>query len=518
MGSQVYRSSVPSDWLAIDGIYIDERRPLSGIRGIPNNQVCVVGEFERGPVDTLTAVGSREELVSIFGDGGATGTSYKGHTALLNKDFGRLWVVRVSNSSQATGTVDLDDGGGSPVDVLQVDANSPGVWGNSLTVSVVAATDASAGKFDLVVKRSGVQVEQLRNLDPSLVANGAQYLETGSKYVTLTRLAAGATSGRPANAADQALGSGSDGTFADSDYTAASRGINLLAGSEAAAIRYFFCAEKSGSTINTAMKNLAISAPGKIACINGPAANTVAQAISDVANYRSDRVIYAFPWLKTLNQDSGALVTVAPSSFIASLVAGISPGEDPAGVGRGQSHANLLRGVSGLELPALARADYVSLDAAGVAAFWFASEVQRYTLRNGVTTDLTSPDNATIQRRSIADYLQESIAAGLVEYQNQSLTTELRTAIKGSITSFLETQQRLGILPTQEDINAFLSPSDELAAPFSVDVQSGNSASGLASGLLVIWLRVRTHASARYIVLRTEIGPGVEIKVAEVAS
>lgn len=506
--SQIHRTLNPIDFTRIDGVYINELAPPGAIRNQATDGVCVVGEFQRGPVDVVTTVSSSKQFEELFGSVGPDAASawYKGNLAMRNKTFGNLRVVRVSNGTQALATVNLADG--AAADVVQVDAISPGVWGNTLTVDVTAASNGVATDFNLTVNQGSTVLEHFRNVKPTPVAVSGEIV-TGSVFVKLTKLAVG--DGTVAAVAASALTTGSDGTFADSDYTAAGRGISLLEGIAGDGIKWVFVAERNNDTINADLLAMTVANPTKIAVITGdPAVETTATlAQTDVVDYRSDRVIYCYPpdvqtYVSEANGGEGGLVSVGSNSFVASLCAGIEPGEDPAGPGEQGRKRKLLSGIRELGDITLARTDYILNDEKGIATL-NPSPLGGFQLRNGITTSLT-PGLETISRRTIADFLQDSIAVFLQTFQNFPITTSNKLLIKGAMEDFLERQQNLGILPKASDL-----PDGLL--PFVVDIESGNTAAQEALGLFIIDLKVRTFASMRYIVLRTQIGQGVEISV-----
>ena len=100
---------------------------------------------------------------------------------------------------------------------MEVVAAYPGSWANAhLTVDVEDATNGEANDFNLVVKVGGTQVEgpfeDLTLATAQDKINGSN----GSKFIRLPT----APSTRPANATDQAMAGGTDGTAASASVTA----------------------------------------------------------------------------------------------------------------------------------------------------------------------------------------------------------------------------------------------------------------------------------------------------------
>jgi len=509
----VFRTNNPVDFTRVDGVFIDERRPPGRIQALANDIVCVVGEFERGPVDEITAVGSSSEFARIFGSFGpdSSGAPYKGWLAVASKrfgsGFGRLRVIRVSNVTQVTATANLEDAAGTPVDVIRIDAQNPGKWGNRLSASIEAATDDVAGHFNLRVLFEGRQVEIHRNLDLASVADNEAF-PLQSDWIVATRLAIG--DGRPVNVSATALATGADGSFVDADVIGSSsdvRGLELLRAVDATNIRYVVVAENESANVNAALVTLAEDTKTKISCIAGPPSQTKAQAKTDVASYRSDRVVYAYPWVRIFVPGVNGLVTVSPASFAAAAIATLPPGTDPAGV----NSESLLTGIRELADKSLNVNDYIDFAERGIMGLAFAAERERWKFWSGVTTSL-DPSLQMILRRTMTDFLQESMGRFLTAFQNLPLRAETKESIKAAIEDFLERQQSLGLLPTARD----LVFADGNLAPFEVDIVSGNTAEQEALGLFVVFVRVRIFSSMRFIVLRTEIGEGVELRVEEV--
>lgn len=503
----IQRSTNPLDHLAVDGVYIDERKPPGLITGIANDQVCIVAHFERGPTNVITSISSERELRDTFGTIGpdAAGAFYPGILALRAKKFGRLKVVRVSSATMATAGTNLATAGPTTV---RADAKSPGAWGNRLAIFVLPSTDSVSSHFNIDVEFDGVIVERFRNLDNAAIGVG-DTLPITSNFVRLTKVSAG----RPDDVSSQDFTTGVDGTPAAGDYIAA---IATLYTPEATNIRWVFAACEGMSSglitsVNGALRDMAVGTGTKLVLLTGPFTQTKSQAITDVSSYRSDRVIYPYPAVDIFVPEAaggiGALVRVGVNSFAAAVCSALPPGTDPASV----DSEEFLVGIRATADKTLAHADYIALKEAGIMSL-VVGERGLYRFRTGCTASLDSA-LTQIARRTMADFLQESIARALVDYQNKPLNAINKLLIKSAAEGFLRRQQALGLLPTEEDL-VFGETSLE---PFTVDIISGNSPQSEALGQFVVILKVRIFPSMRFIVLRTEIGENVEIKVSEVA-
>jgi len=148
------------------------------------------------------------------------------------------------------------------------------------------------------------------------------------------------------------------------------------------------------------------------------------------------------------------------------------------------------RGVSKLELN-----DYITLRERGVAAL----RLDRNSgpiIQSGITTSLTSGEK-NINRRRVADYIQDSLAAALTPFSKLPLTTQNKDSAVSVVDAFLS------------ELKSDNNPAAQRIADYSVDDQSGNTPDLERKGIFVIIVRVRSLATGDFIVLQTEVGEGV---------
>ena len=124
--------------------------------------------------------------------------------------------------------------------------------------------------------------------------------------------------------------------------------------------------------------------------------------------------------------------------------------------------------------------------------------VSGFIFQSGVTTSLVSGQK-NINRRRMADFIEDSVAQSLVPMSKLPLTNSLKDAMTGQVDAFL----------TQ--LKSDNNPAAQRIVDYSVDDQSGNTPDLEARGIFVIIARVRTLATADFIVLQAEIGEGVVI-------
>lgn len=178
------------------GVYIVEK--ASGVRtitGVATSIAAFVGYTRKGVPDRAVAITSFADFERSYGGlDRDSPVSYAVRQFFMNGGTQAL-IVRVAINHATTAWV-LQDG--APDDVLDVEAASPGTWGNGLRLTVqhtgVRNPDAD---FNLVVSQlqpdgtTLVPIETHRNL--TLDSNSAQYVESvinnASAHVRVTRRA-----------------------------------------------------------------------------------------------------------------------------------------------------------------------------------------------------------------------------------------------------------------------------------------------------------------------------------------
>lgn len=184
-------------------------------------------------------------------------------------------------------------------------------------------------------------------------------------------------------------------------------------------------------------------------------------------------------------------------SILSNLAPERNPGESTTATRTAQS------GVLGFasNVPTLNINDYIRMRAAGIAGL-IIDDTAGPLIQSGVTTSLTSGEK-NINRRRMADFIQDSLAARLIQLAKLPLTTELKSIILGETTEFLE------------DLLSVDNPAAQRIAGFNpVDIVSGNTAANEAKGIFVIIISVRTLATADNITLQAQIAEGTVLVTA----
>ncbi len=475
----IYRTTDPTQFDDVDGIIVDESAPSPNIAGVAANIAILVAQCQRG-LQALTEVGSIGEFHQLFGKS----DSYGANIALKNKKFGRLKVIRVIAADAALATKAFQS---STTDRITFSAKQgKGVYGNSIQVKIENGT--TAGKKYTIRDNNAYAVLPDEVYDNIEIANITSSTFAESNLITAV---VNSTAAEPSNAAFTALASGSDGTVGDTDYESAI----ALAEVERAGNVIFL--DAYNDTRNGYLELHVAETQDKMAILAGAEGDSVANAISDVADYRDvdGRLIYAYPWVET--SINGVKTMTSPASWLASIISQTAPNIDPAMA----QNSQFLGGITALKR-SLSRADYISLKDAGIAAFEIDEDIGP-KLKSGIVTQISNTSKLTIVRRRMADFLTDSAARFLKNYQNAPNSKENRTAVKGSIVAFVEKLQKEKVLPSAADVTDGL--------PSLVDTESLNTNDTIAAGYFKILWKQRIYSSMRFIVLQAEIGESVVV-------
>jgi hypothetical protein len=279
-------------------------------------------------------------------------------------------------------------------------------------------------------------------------------------------------------------------------------------------------AARKYSTIATKLKSHVLEASnkgrGRVAIIS-PSVQTlsVLSAVSDsdpgVGATRNERVFYAWPGVvHSVPEAVGTLIATANSDFtedgilddsmdhyLASLLSVLPPERNP-----GQASApvpEIFSPIMGIQrgVGELGIGEYTLMRNKGIAGIRI-DRTAGPIIQSGITTSLVSGET-NINRRRIADFIEDSLAERLVYFSKQPLTQGLKDDAETEVVAFL---------------NELLSPNNPAASritQYQVDSHGGNTPELEAKGIYVIIVRVRTTPTSDFIVLQCNIGEGVVI-------
>lgn len=478
----IFRTTDPTQFDAVDGIIIDETAPPPQITGVQTNVACLVGQFERGATETILEPTSTAELLQIVGNN----LAYSGLKELQNKRFGSLKLIRVKPTGSAVANHTFL---ATATPIIEFFAKQGvGLYGNGIKVTIAAGS--TSGKKYTVHDNNASAKYPDEVYDNLLIANAAAVINAASNLVTVTVLA---TSSDPDNIAATALSGGLDGSVVDTDYQ-----IPINTTAEAEGTCNFLWSDKYSGTIRGYLKLHAADVQDDMVILAGDdTTQTKSAVISDVATYRDvdGRIVYAFNPPQTNIQ--GIVVDSSPASWLASIMSQTAPNIDPAFAG----NAQFMAGAVDVKYK-LSRQDFIDLKNAGVCAFENDSDIG-IKPKSGIVTQISDSSKVMIFRRRMADFLTDSAARFLKNYQNAPNTQVNRTAVKSAILNFVNTQEKNGILPKDSEV------VDGKAKLVDTDVLNSNLSIG--QGFFYIkWLQ-RIQSSMRYIVIVAQIGETVVV-------
>lgn len=310
----------------------------------------------------------------------------------------------------------------------------------------------------------------------------------------------------------------------ESAYSAALTAL-LDASEPARSVSHVWAARKSSnirSLLRTHALNASSSGRGRTVGVAPEvdtlvAATVLGSAAPGVGATRAERVFYSWPGVLTFVPEAAGIKLATADGrttedgvldgtsdgWLAAILSNLPPERNP---GEGtRTVQSVMSPVLGLQrgVPTLTMNDYILFRQGGIAA----PRVDRAVgtiFQSGITSSITSGEK-NINRRRMADFIQDSWAERMVGLSKLPLTEQL----KGTI-----------LTETDDFMQELLSPDNPPAqriSGYQVDGKSGNTAALEAKGIFVTILRVRTLATADFIVLQTEIGEGV-VLVSEVSA
>jgi len=133
------------------GVYIEEVPSGSRtITGVATSITAFIGRAQRGPVDSPVLISSFGEFTRLFGDLWVkSALGYSVQQFFMNGGAQAI-IVRVDNGGVSS-RIELEDDGGTVV--LELEAASPGEWGNNLRAIVDHDTrDRTQDQFNLIIQ------------------------------------------------------------------------------------------------------------------------------------------------------------------------------------------------------------------------------------------------------------------------------------------------------------------------------------------------------------------------------
>lgn len=424
-----------------------------------------VAQFPWGPTGgvsgTVTGVetypDSYTDLLQLYNPAGSNRIN-SAYLALVRNQWGpQLGIVRVVGPTATNAACTISSV--TPTQIFTVTAAYVGALGNSIVITVAAASDGNANHFNLIATLtgpSGTTTETYQNLNisgtgadvlpPSIVGIGgcATLGQVGSQTPTsvliqkITKLAAGLPV-----VGNTTMSTGTDGTVASLEYvgtqgTGGAWGFALLEGDKAC--DYVWIDDPGSSlraAVNTGFLNHVTYMGGsQIGFTNGNAGQTTAAAQTDKASYVSDWLVYLDPWVYVIDDVVGSLQLVPGSSTGASMATQMNPALSLAWRDVGgkllSNRVTALEAYRGQAAATNTSSGITTFDAAPVVPG--SGTGPKFYLEQDVTTsglDLTVARMDQFIAKSVTQSWQPYVNAPQVALYQQDLLNSLQTFLQG---------------------------------------------------------------------------------------
>ncbi len=482
-------------------VYAIERQPPASVRADGAAVAAIVEQFPWGPEGLYTSEGVRD-FIDKYAPGGMNRTG-AGYMSVIGKAWPVLKIVRVLGTGAAIAAATLDDGAGTPEDIITLGLKYKGAAGNSVTWTVSAATDGDANHFNLSVSITsgyGTTTDKLENVNFSGVGSDTIPSFAGMKLLgSITKL----NDGRPENGTGSFTG-GSDGTVASSDYVgtqgSADKGIALLESEKS--VDLVMTGDPGNSlraAVNAGLAAHADFTADRISFINGNSGITAAAARTDVANYRSFRVCYIDCWAYQRDDVDGTERLVSPAPFAASTAANLSPSTSFSW--KSVNAQRLNSSISRLEA-SRGDAAYAN-ELAGICTLQ-REETGGYTFEAAVVTAAPlNPAKRKYKRTRMAHYIAKAVVSSLREYIDSPNLDFNQQDEVNAVQDFLDTLKR----------NASTDPNN---LPHIVDfgmrpLKDFNTTQSIDDGAFTIPADVKISSDQEKIFFSLQIGETVKV-------
>ena len=309
------------------GSFAIDKAPPAAITPTGTGVCALVDQLPWGPSQILTTPTGLKDLYNQTAPPGMPHNT-QGWFALIRKAWANnvLKFVRVLGTTAAQATAVIATV--APVTIWTMTLKYSGVNGNVVTCTSSPASNGVAGNIKLTVTvmgASGTTSDVVDNLPTAAAPAVAPDL---SKLILLGTLVFGV--GGTAVLGTVTFGGGLDGTINALAYTGTqgANDVGIAKLESDLTVRHCFTADP-GNTLRAGVNAALLAHVGfmgdRVTYINGNSGQTAAAAQTDVANYRSTRVVYVDPWCYILEDVASAKTLVPTAAFAASVAAQLSP-------------------------------------------------------------------------------------------------------------------------------------------------------------------------------------------------
>lgn len=479
------------------GVYSREINESFVVPALGNSVGGIVVSSPRGPANEIVTVSSNKELTDIFGTPSQKYPSLYSALGFLERGR-RLNVIRVTNNAESSTAIISNDDIDGVEDVLEITANGPGKWGNSIAVSVSETVNEA---FMLTVFYDNVQVEVFNvSLEEKKDGYGrSMYIEDvvngNSLYIRVKHDPS--VDGNPAVTQKEVLSGGSDDTLAP-ESGAIIAAWDKFAVKEETEVNILINAGWASPEVQNKMLAVAESRGDSIAIIDTPETEETVQKMIEYNNEElnansSFGAIYA-PWLDVYDQFNDRRVSIPPSGYVAAAYANTAQVAEvwnaPAGSRRGVLNVLGVKRV-------FSEADRDALYSANINPIQsFVGEGIQIYGQKTLAREASALDRVNV--RMLMNMLQTSMRRALQPFLFENNTEFVRENIESILNNYLDDIQLRG------GLYDFLVTCDE----------SNNTAQVIDNEQLIVDVFVKPVRVAEFIQLNTVItATGVEFNV-----
>lgn len=466
----------PLEWRLTDTIVVAEQTAAAAAELVGNTTAQILGDFPWGPADTLIKISKPSDFKTKLLGEASDYEDYAGARAIDGKVFSSLEVVRAVAADAAAASRTVGAAG------FTINAKYKGAAGNQISTLY---TNNGDDTFDLRITWGGYSKTH-KGLTLATLAS------LQDDYVTLAAAGAGDTLAA-SDVSAAALTGGSNGTFADSDWTGSTvsvRGIRVLENGEG---RITCVAGRASAAMITALR-------AHVDLLKGFG---VMQAAADLGDFDAavlvadgvadERLALCLHGVKVLHNGVEVETELAP--FAASLLTQIPQHYSLADA---EYCRSLLKSIIGpADGVSLSRGAWIEADGAG-GLMLEALKGGAHKFHANITTDPAKP---LISSRRVVDLAVDTVVAAVEPVHNKPDMPAFDQI------ALAQTKKALRLLKGRPEI-----PQTAYIADGGVVITDP-----LASGDKILAITLNLHGEIRYLILNITAGIALEVDAAAAA-
>jgi hypothetical protein len=427
------------------GVYAIDTPPPAVVSSTGVDVAVLVGQLPWGPTEKLVY----DDVANLLHQFAPAGMNHLGsaYLSIIAKGWPNLGIVRVADPTATAATAALK---ASSTTICNVTALCTGTPGDSIILTVGPASDGNVAHFNLtasVSSASGTTSETYANVDFSTGNNAPPDV---SQSVLLASVVF-AANGTP-DAGNTTMGTATDGSITSTLYVGTpgtdDKGFALLEADDT--ISHVFTDDSGNSlrsTVNAGLRAHVDLTTDRVGYICGPSGQSASTAQTDVANYRSIRIVYTDPWVYIADDVTGALHLVPSAPFAASVASQVPPSTSIAW--RIDAVSSMLDGIQALEAN---RSGVRAQNTASGISTLIPRKRGGYTFEAGVNTSLTA-GIGNLTRTRVGQYIARSVVESWEPYVEGPNIPAYQQDLINSLDDFLG-----GLKRNADSVNAAFEP------------------------------------------------------------